>query len=546
MLRAASYSVDAPVAVSSPHPVSIDIIGTLLGAFAVAIAVGLPLRFLIRARIHRYMRENADTGGVAPPGPAPLRDAPPLHFTTEVYGTPRSEEGHRLFARMQHARFHATAIYVVAGVAAAFVAAMSNVVVTGIPAATPGRLGLFISHLGPVLVIFAAVAVPSFRSAVVGLVLAYGILGVVTPMLVRDVWLTIHVIGFPPTLLFLTVDNRWLKTIAPGIVVVAAVPVMAYTTATVGVYGGHFSPAMGVPVFAILLAIGVLSVYLVVVGYEKKWLTDHSIRFTFLWILFMAVWTWSRGKRGVDVGWWAAGAVVLYTLLAHSGLLVLRNRARAHYPTSLLVLRVFGSPRRSQRLFEEVGIYWRSIGPLHLLGGTDSIIANLDIADTMRCLGFRIRTLFVASDADLQRRMETLDCAPDPDGRYRVNDLFCRHAMWQPTFAALLRRSDAVLVDLSGYGPEHQGVTYELAQLLAQRPPDSFVLITDRTANRELLTSTLDRLWHEVDPFAANARSERPEVRVLHRPKPRALVAALCDAAVAAGSETHAQMRYVT
>lgn len=135
--------------------------------------------------------------------------------------------------------------------------------------------------------------------------------------------------------------------------------------------------------------------------------------------------------------------------------------------------------------------------------------------------------------ADLERRLEKLDCAPDPDGRYRVNDFFCFDDTWKATFAALLHRSDAILLDLSGFGPKNAGVAFELGHLLGSRPLSSFVLITDRKTDMDCLSATLTRIWGQLDPSAPNAALEQPVLRVLHKPPARRLVAALCDAAAA-------------
>jgi hypothetical protein len=38
---------------------------------------------------------------------------------------------------------------------------------------------------------------------------------------------------------------------------------------------------------------------------------------------------------------------------------------------TLLLLRVFGFERRTQRLLEELGLRWRHLGPIRLIAGTD-------------------------------------------------------------------------------------------------------------------------------------------------------------------------------
>lgn len=51
----------------------------------------------------------------------------------------------------------------------------------------------------------------------------------------------------------------------------------------------------------------------------------------------------------------------------------------------------------------------------------------------------------------------------------------------------------------------------------------------------EHLRATLQRPWRQLDPSLPNAQLEHPVLRILHKPRPRRLVAALCDAAVAGG-----------
>ena len=152
-----------------------------------------------------------------------------------------------------------------------------------------------------------------------------------------------------------------------------------------------------------------------------------------------------------------------------------------------------------------------------------------------RFLTFRFHSVDVRDPADLEQRLAKLDCAPDPDGRYRVNDFFCFDDTWKVTFTALLHRSDAVLLDLSGFGTANAGVSFELGHLLGSRALGSFVLMTDHTTDIDSLGSTLTALWRRLDPSAPNAALERPVLRVLREPAAQRLVAALCDAAAATG-----------
>jgi hypothetical protein len=457
------------------------------------------------------------------------RRVPPLQFDRSVpHDPPNGEEARALYARMLRARRRAAAAYLVASLLAVCVLAAADAMVEMRPFTLLQGFGLLLNHMGPVLLTVAAIAVPSFGARSIGLLVAYTILTLLTSAINGDE-LSFATLALAPTLFFLLVGNRWLKTIALVAVLMALVPVSAAALAIafIGEIG-----ALCLPAQVVFLVPGAIGFLLLERAYDRKLFSDVSIELTFLWIVFI-VW-WVAVREDARLAWAALAAFALYEAAVYTGLLAVRREARAHRPVSLLVLRVFKSPGRSHRLFERIGTRWRYAGPIHLIGGPDSAIANLDPSEAIRCLTFRIRSLFVKDDRERDRRLEALDCAPDPDGRYRVNDFFCVDEVWRGTFEALLERSDAVLVDLAGYGPSNAGVTYELAQLLSRALP-SFVLLTDRTTNVAYLEATLHRLWRQV---GTNNPADRPTVRILHDPKAHQLVAALCEAASCRRGET--------
>jgi hypothetical protein len=88
-----------------------------------------------------------------------------------------------------------------------------------------------------------------------------------------------------------------------------------------------------------------------------------------------------------------------------------------------------------------------------------------------------------------------LDTRPDPDGRHRVNEFFCRADTWQMTMRRLAARSDSVLMDLRSFSPANQGCLYELEQLLRLVPLERVMLLIDDTTDRPLLEQTLQAMW---------------------------------------------------
>ena len=522
--------------------------GALAAATLISFVVGVLLAplllFLIRFSVRRFMRRRGRAGApyVAPPPPL-RKDAPPLHLhTAAAPPEPLHPHARALFARARRARYSAAALYLLAGIAAACVLAVADAVAADNPYLGPlGRLTLILNRAWPVVLTVSAVAIPSFRTKLIVLPLAAAVILAVTRVVAPDIVVTLIFTG-PPTVLLLLVANRWLKTIGPVVALLAMVGSSALFLASETFV--RVSGIVATVVFFLAIVAGLLTVKLLVRAYKRKQFSDLSFQLGFLWTVF-SLWYVAVGAAG-PVWWCGFAALGLYAVITRLTLPVLQRVARAHRPASLLVLRVFGAPGRSQRLFEEVGTRWRSVGPLHLIAGADSATANLDLAEAVRYLTFRFRSLYVSDGPDLQRRLDALDVAPDPDGRYRTNDFFCFEDTWKPTFTQLLVRSDAVLVDLSGYGPQNAGVAFELGHLLARRPLDSFVLMTDDATNANYLSATLTRLWRELDPSLPNARIQRPQLRVLHQSNPRHLVAALCDAAVAGGWRDEVRERETT
>jgi hypothetical protein len=471
--------------------------GLILISFIVAVALAVPVMFLLRASVRRFMRERprlsaearAPKEGAAPRVPLQLVNA----------AAPPSEAGRALVTRMRRARWIAALVYAVAGIAAVCVLGKA-------------------AYVWPTVIIVASVAVPSFRWRLAALLVVCVALSQTIPEFVMY--------ALPPTLLLIVAANRWLKSIS---LVIALVAFAAFGAVGMAEFIAPRYPTIGYLVpLVVLFAVDLWVVHLVVRGYERKLFSDASYQFAFVWVMFVPWWL------NLERAWWrAAAALALYAVLTHVALPLLLARRP---PVSLLVLRVFGSPGHSQRLFEEVGARWRYAGPIHLIASADSATVNLDLPEAVRYLTFRFRSLYVSDDRDLERRLATLDCAPDPDGRHRVNDFFCFDDTWKRTFMGLLHRADVVLVDLSGYGPRNAGVMFELGHLLATRPLDSFVLVTDRHTDVDHLGATLQRLWRALDPSLPNAQLAYPVLRVLHAPKPPDLVAALSAAAVAAQS----------
>lgn len=200
--------------------------------------------------------------------------------------------------------------------------------------------------------------------------------------------------------------------------------------------------------------------------YERKAVSDAQLQ-TGSWLLVLTTFV-ALGVLGFerqDTGPWLPlllGANVLALVVYAAGL---RRMQAWPQPRSLLLLRVFAQDERGERLLDETAFRWRFIGPIHMIGGPDMARQTLDPHELLAFIRGRAREQFVTTRDGLAQRLATLDLAPDPDRRYRINELFCFANVWQAGVQALLPRCDAVLLDLRGFTPQRQGTAYEIGLL---------------------------------------------------------------------------------
>jgi hypothetical protein len=227
-------------------------------------------------------------------------------------------------------------------------------------------------------------------------------------------------------------------------------------------------------------------------SYERKRLSDAQLLSQAWWhvlVVNVGLQTIVYPREWVAV---AAAATALLTFAPLNALLLrgVRRNTMASAARNLLLLRVFGYTRRTERLFDRVGARWRLVGPISVIGAPDVIARTIGPGDYLRWLTGRIDDLFVTSPADLAAKLDALDVAPDPDGRYRVNVFCCHRNTWQATVVELIERSDVVVVDLRGLTRARHGCEFELQQLAQRLPPRRLVLVVDSTTERAVLETT--------------------------------------------------------
>ena len=173
----------------------------------------------------------------------------------------------------------------------------------------------------------------------------------------------------------------------------------------------------------------------------------------------------------------------------------------------LLLLRVFGYQARTETLFDRVAQQWRFHGPVQLIAGVDLAMRTVDPGDVLAFVGGRLDERYVASADEAVRHVSELDMQRDPDGRFRVNEVYCRDDTWRPALQALIDASDTVLMDLRSFSNVNAGCVFELEQLVSRLPPEKIVFVYDKTTDLRLLGSCLSDGWQRAghDEVAAGA-----------------------------------------
>jgi hypothetical protein len=180
----------------------------------------------------------------------------------------------------------------------------------------------------------------------------------------------------------------------------------------------------------------------------------------------------------------------------------------------LLLLRVFRLGKRSERLFDKLRKHWQAVGSICMIAGPDLVTTTVEPHEFLEFLSGRLGRRFVGGTADLDRRITAMDGAADPDGRYRINEFFCRTDTWQMTMQRLAAASDAVLMDLRSFSVSNQGCLFELARLLDGVDLGQVVFLVDQTTDRAFLEATLQRLWNELSSSSPNRPAAAPTARL--------------------------------
>jgi hypothetical protein len=336
-----------------------------------------------------------------------------------------------------------------------------------------------------------------------------------------------------PWALPLLAFNRFIRgTVGPLFMTLALMMVLSTLTiidlinyASAGNWlGAHIEGTFGSSTYGVLMVMSI-TVSGVITWFGLRWLADRYRRRqlsdqTFLFdALWLSVSLWlSVYLMGVfeKFGYWLGLLpFLLYKITVKYGLRPLAARAEPLPKARLLFLRVFGSSSRSEKLLDLLAARWRYAGSIQLISATDVARGRFEPDEFLDFISGRLARSYISSGADLDRRLAGLDHLPDPDGRYRVNEFFCRADTWQQTVTRLMAQSDLVVMDLRAFTSEKKGVLFELGALIDVVPLHRVVLLIDQTTDQPLLTQTLAHLWPRMNPQSPNASGGTARVRII-------------------------------
>jgi hypothetical protein len=248
-------------------------------------------------------------------------------------------------------------------------------------------------------------------------------------------------------------------------------------------FGAHARLALGA-------GLALSAVRLIGLRYRAKATSDQELFLDGWWAVFTVIQAAIFLIRGGSVVMLASLAAFPAYYLTKRTLLRL-TRAGPPEPVPLLLLRVFGHDRRTERLLDGITRRRRCIGPVNLIAGPDVALRTVDPQDFYGFLSGRLSRAFVKDEADLTARLDALDRDPDPDGRYRINQFFCHQNTWKGVLDQLVQRSAAVLMDLRGFDAARRGCRYELTRLGQHLGAKPVVLLGDASTDRDLVAVLL-------------------------------------------------------
>lgn len=205
-------------------------------------------------------------------------------------------------------------------------------------------------------------------------------------------------------------------------------------------------------------------------------------------------------RTGASMEWLGLAMLIVWVVWRWLLRLALRLAVRrAPAPLGpLLLLRVFKPSSRSEAFTDRFLARWRFAAPVWMIAGPDLAGAYMEPDEFFAFLRRRLHERFITHADQLPQALAAMDNARDPDGRFRVSELFCANTTWQSTVLALIERAGVVMLDLREYTPERAGTHFELEALLRRAPLHKVLLVVGPHDKLPQLQAGIDTIWQAV------------------------------------------------
>jgi hypothetical protein len=256
-------------------------------------------------------------------------------------------------------------------------------------------------------------------------------------------------------------------------------------------------------------------------AYERKYLSDIQLAHIAFWLLTtLAVFgagALASAATSVGLLLGQVGALSTWTLsVMFIGRTWRRRILRAAPPPagSLLILRVFKRPARSEEFLDRLLSFWRFAAAVHFIAGPDLAGASIEPDEFFAFMRGRLGDRFVRTPSDVSVRVDGLDRERDPDGRFRINELFCMEDAWRAAVGALMAQASVVLLDLREYKVTRAGTRYEIYQLMNLVSVDRIIVLLDGRDDADAISTELHQAWSSMSESSPNRRLAQPALRV--------------------------------
>ena len=350
----------------------------------------------------------------------------------------------------------------------------------------------------------------------------------VTPFTMVQLW---HAVNTVPSVLALLCFNRRVRAVAPLMLALVSIAtsgawfgLIAFTSPPLKSLFERLSERIDVGMmtviftaFAVLLgALAVLGwkiARLIATRYRARQLSDRSLLIDSMWLVFACMYAMWLLMGGLA---WIATLPVAYIVYKLILFVTRPNSAQADRSHGLTFLRVFSLGRRSEALLDELSKTWRYLGSIQLISGPDVAHSTVQPHQFLDFLSGKLARHFVGDRHSLDRSLAERDFSRDPDGRFRINSLFCHEDAWQPALPHFVAEGDTVLMDLRSFSPANNGCIHELKFLAQQIPLEHCLFIIDDTTDEAFIEHTLGEELNKLPPSSPNAGRSPAEFERAH------------------------------